>query len=110
MDGTTDLGDSRMSMREGQDQASGCLCSAGAAALHRRLEAVASNEHPLDGVFAIVDVSHVSFQLGHVTLESSRRTSPKNCIGLTRRCTGAGKSLPTPSAVFFVASAIRFFL
>ena len=42
----------------------------------------------------IIVVSQVSFQLGHVTFEASRRTSRKNCSGLPRRRAGAGKSLP----------------
>src|ERR1700709_1823515 len=56
----------------------------------------------------IVEVSQVSFQLGHVTFETSRRTSPKNASGLRRARGGAGRSLPAPVVVFFVASAICF--
>src|SRR5690348_5065355 len=52
----------------------------------------------------ITVVSHVSFQVGQVTFEVSRRTSRKNWITPLRR-TVAGRSLPALSAVYFVASA-----
>src|SRR5581483_1106525 len=53
----------------------------------------------------ITVVSHVSFQLGQVTLLISRRTSCRNCSGETRR-RGADASASVSTSVFFVRSAI----
>jgi hypothetical protein len=51
----------------------------------------------------MIVVSHVSFQLGQVTLLPSRRTSEKNLIGFSRRFGAALASL-------LVFSAIRYSL
>src|SRR5579863_2929561 len=55
-------------------------------------------------------VSHVSRQLGHVTLLPSRRTSRKNASAPPRVRAGAGNSLPALSAVavFFVSAITSF--
>src|SRR3569833_4672582 len=54
----------------------------------------------------ITVVSHVSFQLGQVTLLISRRTSWKNCSGETRRRGADDASASESTSVFFVRSAI----
>src|SRR3569833_2712044 len=54
----------------------------------------------------ITVVSHVSFQLGQVTLLISRRTSWKNCSGETRRRGADDASASVSTSVLFVRSAI----
>src|SRR3954467_11183040 len=53
----------------------------------------------------IMVVSQVSFQLGHVTLLISRRTSWRNCSGEVRR-RGTGASASASITDFFVTSTI----